>query len=52
MATQQAQEAVVDGVEEIIVAFDRGELLNVVNNAANRSGKPEAQHTAESRATR
>jgi D-3-phosphoglycerate dehydrogenase / 2-oxoglutarate reductase len=38
-STQQAQEAVVDGVEEVITAFDRGELLNVVNNAAQRPGK-------------
>jgi len=30
-STQQAQEAVVDGVEEVINAFDGGELLNVVN---------------------
>jgi D-3-phosphoglycerate dehydrogenase / 2-oxoglutarate reductase len=31
-STRQAQEAVVDGVEEVINAFDRGELLNVVNS--------------------
>jgi D-3-phosphoglycerate dehydrogenase len=30
-STQQAQEAVVDGVEEVINAFEGGELLNVVN---------------------
>lgn len=30
-STRQAQEAVVDGAEEVIAAFDRGELLNVVN---------------------
>ena len=30
-STQQAQEAVVDGVEEVITAFDDGVLLNVVN---------------------
>jgi len=44
-STEQAQEAVVDGVEEIIAAFDRGELLNVVNEAA-------AQRPAGSGATR
>ena len=47
-STQQAQEAVVDGVEEIIAAFDRGELLNVVNSAAQDGG----QQIAQSRATR
>jgi D-3-phosphoglycerate dehydrogenase len=47
-STQQAQEAVADGVEEIIAAFDRGELLNVVNGPAQGSGQPVAQ----SRATR
>jgi D-3-phosphoglycerate dehydrogenase len=31
-STQQAQEAVLDGVEEIIDAFAKGELLNVVNS--------------------
>lgn len=30
-STQQAQEAVVDGLEEVITAFDDGVLLNVVN---------------------
>jgi D-3-phosphoglycerate dehydrogenase len=30
-STQQAQEAVVDGVEEVIDAFTRGEPLHVVN---------------------
>jgi D-3-phosphoglycerate dehydrogenase / 2-oxoglutarate reductase len=47
-STQQAQEAVVDGVEEIIIAFDRGELLNVVNNRAQSPG----QQVAESGAVR
>jgi D-3-phosphoglycerate dehydrogenase len=31
-STQQAQEAVIDGVEEVINAFIEGELLNVVND--------------------
>ena len=39
-STQQAQEAVVAGVEEIISAFDRGELLNVVNNPTPGPGQP------------
>lgn len=43
-STEQAQEAVVDGVEEVIDAFDRGELLNVVN--------PGSQRVAESGAAR
>jgi D-3-phosphoglycerate dehydrogenase len=47
-STQQAQEAVVDGVGEIIAAFDRGQLLNVVNNVTQDSGRP----VAESRAPR
>jgi D-3-phosphoglycerate dehydrogenase len=47
-STQQAQEAVVDGVEEVIAAFERGELLNVVNGPAQGSG----QQVAEGRATR
>lgn len=47
-STQQAQDAVVDGVEEIIAAFDRGELLNVVNGPAEGAG----QQVAQSRATR
>jgi D-3-phosphoglycerate dehydrogenase len=46
-STQQAQEAVVDGVVEVVCAYDRGKLLNVVNAAA-RSGQQEA----ESRLTR
>ena len=46
-STQQAQEAVVDGVEEIIAAFDKGELVNVVNGPA-QGGAQQAQ----SRATR
>jgi D-3-phosphoglycerate dehydrogenase len=33
-STEQAQEAVTDGVVEIISAFDRGELLHVVNDVA------------------
>jgi D-3-phosphoglycerate dehydrogenase len=37
-STQQAQEAVVDGVEEVIDAFDRGELLNVVNPPGQHPG--------------
>jgi D-3-phosphoglycerate dehydrogenase len=37
-STQQAQEAVADGVEEVIAAFDRGELLNVVNGPAPGPG--------------
>ena len=37
-STQQAQEAVVDGVEEVINAFDRGELLNVVNSPGLHPG--------------
>jgi D-3-phosphoglycerate dehydrogenase / 2-oxoglutarate reductase len=37
-STQQAQEAVVDGVAEIINAFDAGELLNIVNKPAQHSG--------------
>ena len=51
-STQQAQEAVVDGVEEIITAFDRGELLNVVNTDAARPSPPQTQHAMESRAPR
>jgi D-3-phosphoglycerate dehydrogenase / 2-oxoglutarate reductase len=47
-STQQAQEAVVDGVEEIITAFDRGELLNVVNTPARGPD----QQAAESGAAR
>jgi D-3-phosphoglycerate dehydrogenase len=35
-STQQAQESVVDGVEEVIDAFERGELLNVVNPPGDR----------------
>jgi D-3-phosphoglycerate dehydrogenase len=33
-STEQAQEAVVDGVLEIVAAFERGEHLNVVNTPA------------------
>jgi D-3-phosphoglycerate dehydrogenase len=33
-STRQAQEAVADGVAEVIDAFARGELLNVVNGPA------------------
>ena len=47
-STQQAQEAVVDGVEEIITAFGRGELVNVINEAAQGSVQP----VAESQGTR
>jgi D-3-phosphoglycerate dehydrogenase len=42
-STQQAQESVADGVEEIIAAFDRGELLNVVNGPTEGPG----HHLAE-----
>jgi D-3-phosphoglycerate dehydrogenase / 2-oxoglutarate reductase len=38
-STQQAQEAVVDGVVEIITAFARGQLLNVVNEPAPGPGQ-------------
>jgi D-3-phosphoglycerate dehydrogenase len=38
-STQQAQEAVVDGVEEVINAFVEGELLNVVNNPGDQSSR-------------
>lgn len=47
-STQQAQEAVVDGVEEIITAFARGELVNVVNPAA----RGPVQQVAKSQVTR
>ena len=47
-STQQAQDAVADGVEEIITAFDGGVLLNVVNNRAQGPG----QQVAESGAAR
>jgi len=47
-STQQAQEAVAEGVEEIIDAFGRGELLNVVNGPTEGSG----HQIAESRSTR
>jgi D-3-phosphoglycerate dehydrogenase / 2-oxoglutarate reductase len=43
-STRQAQEAVVDGVEEVVDAFDRGELLNVVNAA----GQQQDHHVANS----
>jgi len=36
-STEQAQEAVVDGVEEVINAFEEGELLNVVNASARHA---------------
>jgi D-3-phosphoglycerate dehydrogenase len=39
-STEQAQNAVVEGVEEIINAFGKGELLNVVNSAAKESPVP------------
>jgi D-3-phosphoglycerate dehydrogenase len=47
-STQQAQEAVVDGVEEIITAFARGELVHIVNLAAQGP----VQQVAQSQATR
>lgn len=43
-STQQAQESVVDGVAEIVAAFDRGEMLNVVN----RPAQPVSPSTLES----
>lgn len=45
-STQQAQEAVVDGVEEVIDAFEQGELLNVVNDPRPRLGPPMAESGA------
>jgi D-3-phosphoglycerate dehydrogenase len=45
-STQQAQEAVVDGVEEVIAAFEEGRLLNVVNPPAEAAS--EAAGTAGS----
>jgi D-3-phosphoglycerate dehydrogenase / 2-oxoglutarate reductase len=39
-STQQAQEAVVDGVQEVITAFERGELLNVVNAPGEQRRDP------------
>jgi D-3-phosphoglycerate dehydrogenase / 2-oxoglutarate reductase len=41
-STQQAQEAVVDGVVEVVSAYDRGTLLNVVN-AAPQPGQQAAE---------
>jgi D-3-phosphoglycerate dehydrogenase len=46
-STQQAQEAVADGVEEVIAAFDRGELLNVVNRPAPDPGHHVAEGAAQ-----
>ena len=43
-STEQAQEAVVDGVVEIIRAFDSGRLMNVVNSPA----QPAPASTVES----
>jgi D-3-phosphoglycerate dehydrogenase / 2-oxoglutarate reductase len=55
-STRQAQEAVADGVQEIIDAFARGELLNVVNGPAHepagRSCQPTAPRAAQSGAAR
>jgi D-3-phosphoglycerate dehydrogenase len=51
-STRQAQEAVADGVEEIINAFARGELLHVVNNPAQRTAQQAGQHVAQSGAAR
>jgi D-3-phosphoglycerate dehydrogenase len=45
-STQQAQEAVVDGVAEIINAFDAGHLLNIVNKPAQHSGHQAADSGA------
>ena len=39
-STEQAQEAVAAGVVEIVTAFGRGKLLNVVNPAAERAATP------------
>jgi D-3-phosphoglycerate dehydrogenase len=39
-STQQAQEAVVDGVEEVITAFGNGVLLNVVNPPEQHRDNP------------
>jgi D-3-phosphoglycerate dehydrogenase len=39
-STEQAQEAVVDGVEEIIAAFEIGEQRNVVNSPVPVPGQP------------
>ena len=39
-STQQAQEAVTDGVEEVIDAFTRGELLHVVERPSPAGGPP------------
>lgn len=45
-STQQALEAVVDGLEEVINAFGRGELLNVVNDPGQHSGHQVAESGA------
>ena len=37
-STEQAQEAVTDGVVEVVTAFDRGELLHVVNDVTPVDG--------------
>jgi D-3-phosphoglycerate dehydrogenase len=46
-STQQAQEAVVDGVQDVIDAFSEGELLNVVNAPAQHPSSQVAQSGAE-----
>jgi D-3-phosphoglycerate dehydrogenase / 2-oxoglutarate reductase len=51
-STQQAQEAVADGVEEVIDAFTRGELLHVVNDPAQRAVHLAGQQVAQSGAAR
>jgi D-3-phosphoglycerate dehydrogenase / 2-oxoglutarate reductase len=51
-STQQAQEAVVDGVLEVINAFDDGELLNVVNDPGQHPGHHQDQQVADSGAAR
>jgi D-3-phosphoglycerate dehydrogenase len=51
-STQQAQEAVTDGVEEVIDAFTRGELLHVVNDPAQRAAHLAGQQVAQSGAAR
>ena len=45
-STHQAQEAVIDGVEEIINAFAAGELLNIVNKPSQQPGHPVAESGA------
>jgi D-3-phosphoglycerate dehydrogenase / 2-oxoglutarate reductase len=54
-STRQAQEAVADGVAEVIDAFARGELLNVVNgpapDPAGRTTQPTVPRAAPTGAT-